>query len=94
MIRATDSSTEKTSAQPIRINMQRCDCHKDLIDACRWARPVLEDAQNYITFMSRQMRETGTVEICREAKIVLIDNIKKSLEKIDMIFSELDEDYI
>ncbi|MEZ5359780.1 MAG: hypothetical protein R3F48_13255 [Candidatus Zixiibacteriota bacterium] len=92
MMNTPDITPRSHPDQPIRVPVKTCSCHKDLTSACRWARPVLEDAGNYIRFMSRQLRDSGAPEICREARIVLLDNIQKALEKIDSVMSNLDED--
>lgn len=92
MMNTPETSSSTTPDQPMRVPVKTCACHRELISACRWARPVLEDAGNYIKFTSRQIRDSGNPEICREARIVLLDNIQKALEKIDSVMSNLDED--
>lgn len=91
---ASDTASRNTPDQPVRIPVKTCSCHRKVMSACRWAKPVLEDAGNFINFMSRQLHESGAPELCREARIVLLDNIQIALEKIDTVVSDLDEEFI
>ena len=91
MLQSSETTPSTQDTEPTRIQIKTCRS-KGLKNACLWARPVLEDAGNYIIFIARHLQDSGTVEICREARTVLLDNIRMAVDKIDLALAEFSDD--
>jgi len=68
---------------PKRVPVKTCDCGHDLLAICKWIRPVIEDAENYINFMTEKIRTDGGPRLCQEARKVLMGNLREARSRLD-----------